>query len=149
MYRNPIGRINLSCHIRQSTSSFLLSRGRVFIYIFNRSAGEVGPNYEYILVSSPLLSGSTGHVPNVGLVIIRFLWVPSQRLPRRQKSKDDRRDIYRAHHPFLAVFFPVFTILNISSSDIPFTFGKGTLNLAADSFRLFLIALDKAFALEG
>ena len=53
------------------------------------------------------------------------------------------------HHPFLAVFFPVFTTLNISSSDIPFTFGSGTLNFAAASFRLFLIALDKAFALLG
>jgi hypothetical protein len=60
----------------------------------------------------------------VGLVIIRF-------------------------HPFLAVFFPVFTTLNISSSAIPRTLGSGTLNLAAFSFRLFLIALDSAFALVG
>lgn len=55
----------------------------------------------------------------------------------------------RTHHPFLAVFFPVFTTLNISSSDIPLTFGNGTLNFTADSFRLFLIALDNAFAFVG
>jgi hypothetical protein len=41
------------------------------------------------------------------------------------------------------------TTLNISSSAIPRTFGRGTLNLAAFSFLLFLMALDKAFALVG
>ena len=39
--------------------------------------------------------------------------------------------------PFFAVFFPVLTTLNISSSAIPLTFGRGTENLAAFSFRLF------------
>ena len=52
-------------------------------------------------------------------------------------------------HPFFAVFFPVFTTLNISSSAIPLTRGNGTLNFAAFSARLFLIALDSAFALVG
>ncbi len=63
-------------------------------------------------------------IPNVGFVIILF-------------------------HPFFAVFFPVFTTLNISSSAIPLTLGKGTLNLAAFSALLFLIALDSAFAFVG
>lgn len=63
-------------------------------------------------------------LPNVGFVIILF-------------------------HPFFAIFFPVLTTLNISSSAIPFTLGNGTLNLAAFSALLFLIALDKAFALVG
>ena len=53
----------------------------------------------------------------VGLVIIRF-------------------------QPFFAVFFPVDITLNISSSLMPFTLGNGTLNLAAFSFRLFLIAVN-------
>jgi hypothetical protein len=35
--------------------------------------------------------------------------------------------------PFFAVFFPVFTTLNISSSAIPRTLGKGTENFAAFS----------------
>src|ERR1700693_1295422 len=61
---------------------------------------------------------------NVGLVIILF-------------------------HPFFAVFFPVFTTLNISSSAIPRTLGKGTLNFAAFSALLFLIAEDKALAFVG
>jgi hypothetical protein len=47
---------------------------------------------------------------------------------------------------FLAVFFPVLTTLNISSSAMPLTLGSGTLNLAAFSFLLFLMAEDKAFA---
>ena len=59
--------------------------------------------------------------PKVGFVIIRF-------------------------HPFFAVFFPVFTTLNISSSLIPLTFGNGTLNFAAFSFRFSLILLLNAFA---
>ena len=46
LYRNPMGRINLSYNIRQYTSSFLRSSRRICIYIFNRSAGEVGSNYE-------------------------------------------------------------------------------------------------------
>ena len=61
------------------------------------------------------------NVPKVGFVIILF-------------------------HPFFAVFFPVFTTLNISSSAMPLTFGNGTLNFAAFSARLFLIALDRALA---
>jgi hypothetical protein len=44
----------------------------------------------------------------------------------------------RSDIPFFAVFFPVLTTLNISSSAIPLTFGNGTENLAAFSFRLFL-----------
>ena len=43
----------------------------------------------------------------------------------------------RSEIPFFAVFFPVLTTLNISSSAIPLTFGSGTENLAAFSFRLF------------
>lgn len=39
--------------------------------------------------------------------------------------------------PFFAVFLPVLTTLNVSSSDIPLTFGNGTENFAAFSFRLF------------
>lgn len=39
--------------------------------------------------------------------------------------------------PFFAVFFPVLTTLNISSSAMPLTLGNGTENLAAFSFRLF------------
>ena len=62
--------------------------------------------------------------PNVGFVIILF-------------------------HPFFAVFFPVLTTLNISSSAMLLTFGSGTLNLAAFSALLFLIALDNALALVG
>lgn len=50
-------------------------------------------------------------------------------------------------YPFFAVFFPVFTTLNISSSLMPFTFGNGTLNFAAFSARLFLICELSAFAL--
>ena len=50
--------------------------------------------------------GGIGSIPNVGFVIILF-------------------------HPFFAVFLPVLTTLNISSSLIPFTFGSGTLNFAA------------------
>ena len=50
---------------------------------------------------------------------------------------------------FFAVFLPVLTTLNISSSAIPLTFGNGTLNLAAFSALLFLIALDNALALEA
>ncbi len=50
-------------------------------------------------------------------------------------------------YPFLAVFFPVFTTLNISSSLIPFTFGNGTLNFAAFSALLFLICELSALAL--
>src|SRR4051812_10310301 len=58
----------------------------------------------------------------VGLVIIRF-------------------------QDFLCVFFPVLTTLNISSSLIPLTLGRGTANLAAFSLRLSLIALERALAL--
>jgi len=61
---------------------------------------------------------------NVGFVIIRF-------------------------QLFFAVFFPVLTALNISSSLIPRTLGNGTENFAAFSLRLFLIAEESAFALEG
>ena len=43
-------------------------------------------------------------------------------------------------------FDPVLMTLNISSSAIPRTLGKGTLYLAALSFRLSLILLDKALA---
>lgn len=50
-------------------------------------------------------------------------------------------------YPFFAVFFPVFTTLNISSSLMPFTFGNGTLNFAAFSARLFLICELSALAL--
>lgn len=46
----------------------------------------------------------------------------------------------------LLLLFPVFNTLNISSSAIPLTFGSGTAYFAALSFRLCLIALDKAFA---
>lgn len=52
-------------------------------------------------------------------------------------------------HAFLAVFFPVLTTLNISSSAMPLTLGSGTLNLAAFSARLFLICVDSAFAFVG
>ena len=65
--------------------------------------------------------GKGRNTPKVGFVIILF-------------------------HPFFAVFFPVLTTLNISSSLIPLTFGSGTLNFAAFSFRLFLIAELSAFA---
>jgi hypothetical protein len=41
--------------------------------------------------------------------------------------------------PFLLVFLPVATTLNISSSLMPRTFGRGTLNRAAFSALLFLI----------
>lgn len=47
---------------------------------------------------------------------------------------------------FFAVFFPVLTTLNISSSAIPLTLGSGTLNLAAFSALLFLMAEERAFA---
>jgi len=41
---------------------------------------------------------------------------------------------------FFAVFLPVLTTLNISSSAIPLTLGSGTENFAAFSALLFLIA---------
>ena len=44
------------------------------------------------------------------------------------------------------LLFPVFKTLNTSSSAIPLTFGKGTLNLAAASFRFCLTILDNCFA---
>jgi hypothetical protein len=50
---------------------------------------------------------------------------------------------------FFPVFFPVFTTLNISSSAMPRTFGNGTENFAAFSFRLSLIAELSAFAAVG
>ena len=46
----------------------------------------------------------------------------------------------------LLFFEPVLMTLNISSSAIPRTLGKGTLYLAALSFRLSLILIDKALA---
>ncbi|MBE3049791.1 hypothetical protein IMZ48_46300 [Candidatus Bathyarchaeota archaeon] len=52
-------------------------------------------------------------------------------------------------HPFFFVFAPVLTTLNISSSLMPFTLGSGTLNLAAFSFLLFLMALLSALADAG
>ena len=52
-------------------------------------------------------------------------------------------------HPFFFVFFPVFTTLNISSSLMPRTLGSGTLNRAAFSALLFLIALLSALAADG
>ena len=52
-------------------------------------------------------------------------------------------------HPFFFVFFPVFTTLNISSSLMPLTLGRGTLNRAAFSALLFLIALLRALADAG
>jgi len=51
--------------------------------------------------------------------------------------------------PFLLVFFPVATTLNISSSLIPRTLGRGTLKRAAFSARLFLIELLRALADAG
>jgi len=42
--------------------------------------------------------------------------------------------------------FPVFKTLNTSSSAIPLTFGNGTLNLAAASFRFCLTILESCFA---
>ena len=48
-------------------------------------------------------------------------------------------------HAFF-LLFPVLITLNISSSAIPLTFGNGTAYLAALSFRLSLIALDRALA---
>lgn len=44
----------------------------------------------------------------------------------------------RSDIPFFAVFFLVWTTVNNSSSAIALTFGNGTENLAAFSFRLFL-----------
>jgi hypothetical protein len=51
--------------------------------------------------------------------------------------------------PFFFVFLPVATTLNISSSLIPRTLGKGTLNRAAFSARLLLIELLNALADVG
>lgn len=51
--------------------------------------------------------------------------------------------------PFLAVFFPVLTTLNISSSEMPLTFGSGTENFAAFSARFCLMAVERALALVG
>ena len=50
----------------------------------------------------------------------------------------------RFHAFFLLL--PVRMTLNISSSAMPLTFGRGTAYLAALSFRFSLIAVDKAFA---
>lgn len=47
--------------------------------------------------------------------------------------------------PFWCVFLPVLMTLNISSSDIPLTLGKGTANRAAFSDRLFLMDELSAF----
>src|SRR5271154_6278681 len=47
---------------------------------------------------------------------------------------------------FFAVFFPVLTTLNISSSETPLTLGSGTPNRAAFSDRFCLIAEDSPFA---
>lgn len=46
----------------------------------------------------------------------------------------------------LLLFFPDFMTLNISSSAIPLTFGKGTSYLAALSFRFCLTAVESALA---
>ena len=46
----------------------------------------------------------------------------------------------------LLLLFPVLTTLNISSSAIPRTLGRGTAYLAALSFRFCLMALDNALA---
>jgi hypothetical protein len=51
-------------------------------------------------------------------------------------------------HPFSAVFFPVFTTFDISST-VPRTLSKGSLNLAAFSALLLLIALDNALVFLG
>ena len=113
--------------------------------VFYGAAGEVWSHWvrDGTLVHA-LAPGVGMYIPNVGFVIILF-------------------------HAFFAVFLPVFTTLNISSSLIPFTLGSGTLNFAACevdhqplhissskrgfghtfSFLLFLIALLSAFAFVG
>lgn len=94
---------------------------------------------------------------SVGCVICAFLYLkPIGRMKRsnlgalRVKSGPTKVGFVTTRfHAFLAVFFPVLTTLNISSSAMPLTLGSGTLNLAAFSARLFLICVDSAFAFVG
>ena len=77
--------------------------------VFYGAAGEIWSNWierGRLVQTISGGGGDDGGIPNVGFVIILF-------------------------HAFFAVFLPVFTTLNISSSLIPFTLGSGTLNFAA------------------